>query len=617
MIQKKYYKKIPSFFDMAKNIKYKQLVIAIALTSALLVVIASLSYLISKNHKAISSFFGNKKKSEIALLEEKIKNLQSNENKKAEQITKLLLENTKELAQLNKKYSEDQVRNDKKFKKIDKLQRKKIAGEKTVIAPQKVVADETEEIILSDLSDEKSSLPDQNEDLNISVSTESIKKEFLKFTSFVEKDIESGQSFGDLVSIINDASKFNPEVVKKGFDVKSLRSSIAVAESANYPTVDFSGRAGQEVNWKEAQSESTNKSYRRDEFTVIGKQNLYDGGLADAEINRTKAGFQSGVYQLKQIKQDIALRAAFVYLDLIRYREILDQAGLFVKSTFQSASIAKLRYDRRVSDASEFQQINGRLENSKANFISAFNNYEDSRSRFKAVVGYLPTFEFSTKEINVDFISQTMIPESINNMVDVSIAKHPTMLAATQDIAEAKYQYERTAAESAPIVDLELTGTRTDNEYYGSSGTSDRRFGNAMLTLKYNIFDGGRIKSKKSEMFQLVNSAEALYEQKKREVEDSARLAWRSYVSLLKQLIPLQKELEAAKVTDAVFDKQFSVGRAELVDVADKKEMLFETFINNISTKYDFVYSGFRVLHACGDILEIADSLKPKEEICK
>ena len=290
---------------------------------------------------------------------------------------------------------------------------------------------------------------------------------------------------------------------------------------------------------------------------------------------------------------------------------------MFVKSTFQSASIAKLRYDRRVSDASEFQQINGRLENSKANFISAFNNYEDSRSRFKAVVGYLPSFDFSTKEINLDLIDQAMIPESINNMVDVSIVKHPTMLSATQDIAEAKYQYERTAAESSPIVDLELTGTRTDNEYYGGSGTSDRRYGNAMLTLKYNIFDGGRVKSKKSEMFQLVKSAEALYEQKKREVEDSSRLAWRSYVSLLRQLIPLQKELESAKITDAVYVKQFSVGRTELIDVADKKEILFETAIINISTKYDFLYSGFRVLHACGDILEIADSQKPKEEICK
>jgi adhesin transport system outer membrane protein len=138
-----------------------------------------------------------------------------------------------------------------------------------------------------------------------------------------------------------------------------------------------------------------------------------------------------------------------------------------------------------------------------------------------------------------------------------------------------------------------------------------------MLTLKYNIFDGGRIKSKKSEMFQLVKSAEALYEQKKREVEDSARLAWRSYVSLLKQLIPLEKELEAAKVTDAVYDRQFSVGRTELVDVANKKETLFETSINKISTTYDFLYSGFRVLHACGDILEIADNQKQKEEICK
>jgi len=602
---------------MIKNIKHKQLLIAVALTSALLVIIASLSYLISKNHEAISRFFGNQKKDEIALLEEKIKNLQRNENMKVEHVIRLLEENSEELALLNKKYAEDQARNDKKFKEIDKLQRKKIAAKKTVTVPQKVVPEETEEMILSDLSDDKSSLLDQNEDLNISVSAESIEKEFLKFTSFVEKDIESGQSLGDLVSVINDASQFNPEVVKKGFDVESLRSSISVAESANYPTVDFSGRAGQEYNWKEAQSENTNKSYRRDEFSVVGKQNLYDGGLADAEINRTKASFQSGVYQLKQIKQDIALRAAFVYLDLIRYREILDQAGLYVKSTFQSALIAKLRYDRRVSDASEFQQINGRLENSKANFISAFNNYEDSRSRFKAVVGYLPSFELSAKEINVDFISQTMIPESISNMVDVSIAKHPTMLAATQDIAEAKYQYEKTSAESSPVVDLELTGTRTDNEYYGGSGTSDRRFGNAMLTLKYNIFDGGRIKSKKNEMFQLVKSAEALYDQKKREVEDSSRLAWRSYVSLLKQIIPLQKELEAAKVTEAVYDRQFSIGRAELIDVADKKEILFEANLNNISTKYDFLYSGFRVLHACGDILEIADSQIPQEQICK
>ena len=58
---------------MIKNIKHKQLLIAVALTSALLVIIASLSYLISKNHEAISRFFGNQKKDEIALLEEKIK----------------------------------------------------------------------------------------------------------------------------------------------------------------------------------------------------------------------------------------------------------------------------------------------------------------------------------------------------------------------------------------------------------------------------------------------------------------------------------------------------------------------------------------------------------------
>ncbi|MBT3546734.1 MAG: hypothetical protein HN487_03465, partial [Flavobacterium sp.] len=96
---------------MIKNIKHKQLLIAVALTTALLVIIASMSYLIAKNHEAISSFFGKQKKDEIALLEEKIKSLQSDENKAAALTIRLLEENSKELALLNKKYAEDQARN--------------------------------------------------------------------------------------------------------------------------------------------------------------------------------------------------------------------------------------------------------------------------------------------------------------------------------------------------------------------------------------------------------------------------------------------------------------------------------------------------------------------------
>ena len=161
---------------MIKNIKHKQLLIAVALTAGLLVIIASLSFLISKNHEAISIFFGKQKKDEISLLEEKIKNLQSIENEKAERVVRLLEENSKELAMLNKKYAEDQAKNDKKFKEIDKLQRKKIASKTTVTAPQKVITDEAEEIILSDQSDDNVSLPDQIEDLNLSVNAESIEK---------------------------------------------------------------------------------------------------------------------------------------------------------------------------------------------------------------------------------------------------------------------------------------------------------------------------------------------------------------------------------------------------------------------------------------------------------
>ena len=598
--------------------KIKSCLLAVALTVGLLSLIASFSYLIVTNQEFINNFFGKDKENKLEVLNEKIKDVQSSEENNSNQLKKTIDEISEQLALMNKKYAVDQAALANKIKKINFVQQKELIDKQKVNRISKNFNIDDNEIKIPESGVTLEDSINKNIDLVTSVNDESVNKEFLKFTSSIQNNNQSevGQPLGTIYSIITSATNYNPEVLKKGFDVESLRSSISVAESDKYPTVDFSGRAGQEYNWKENAS-GEKKSYMRDEFSLIAKQNLYDGGQTTAEINRVKADFQSNVYQLKQVRQDIALRAAFVYFDLIRYKEMLDQATVFIKSNFRTSKVASLRYDRRVSDASEFQAIKGRLENSKANFISAFNNFEDSRSRFKSIVGYLPSFDFPTKKINLEFINQKMIPESIQKMVDVSVLRHPTMLAAAQDIEEAKQEYRRTEAEGSPSVDFELSGIRTDNEYYGGNGTSDRRYGTAMLTLNYNIFDGGRIKSKKSEKFQQVKATEALYEQRKREVEDSARLAWRSYVSLIRQLDPLKKELDAAKLTDAVFDRQFSIGRSKLIETAEKKELVFEAQVNGINAEFDFLYSGFRVLHACGDILKLLEKENSEQNICK
>lgn len=597
--------------------KIKSCLLAVAITSGLVILIASLSYLIVTNQESINNFFGKNKENKLEVLNEKIKDVQSSEENNSNQLKKTIDEISEQLVLMNKKYADDQAALANKLKKINSVQQKKLIDKhKANKISKKFNTDDNEKILESDIT--LAGSIKKNIDFVTSVNDESVNNQFLKFVSSIQNNTEreAGQPLDTLNFIITAATNYNPEVLKKGFDVDSLRSSISVAESGKYPTVDFSGRAGQEYNWKENAS-GEKKSYTRDEFSIIAKQNLYDGGQTTAEINRVKADFQSNVYQLKQVRQDIALRAAFVYFDLIRYKEMLDQATVFVKSNFRSSKVASLRYDRRISDASEFQAIKGRLENSKANFISAFNNFEDSRSRFKSIVGYLPSFDFSTKKINLEFINQKMIPESIQKMVDVSILRHPTMLAAAQDIEEAKQEYRRTEAEGSPSIDLELSGIRTDNEYYGGNGTSDRRYGTAMLTMNYNIFDGGRIKSKKSEKFQQVKATEALYEQRKREVEDSARLAWRAYVSLIRQLDPLKKEVDAAKLTDVVLDKQFSIGRSKLIETVEKKELVFEAQVNRINAEFDFLYSGFRVLHACGDILKLLEKENSEQNICK
>jgi adhesin transport system outer membrane protein len=433
-------------------------------------------------------------------------------------------------------------------------------------------------------------------------SVQKVNEQFDKFSLSIQDEYELGESQGTLQEVIYETSKHSPEVLKKGYDVESLRYAIKGAQSAKYPTIDLSVRGGREENFKRS-ADGTKNSGNRMELSITAIQNLYDGGKKVAEVNRVKASHESNAHQLQQIRQDAALKAAFVYLDVIRFREILDTAISFTKENFRARNIAGSRLAQGASDASEFQNIEGRLENSKANYISALNNFEDSRSRFKAVAGYLPAFYFSPDNFVLNFVEKDMIPSTVNETISLALAKHPTMLAAAADIKEAKYQHKRTRAEVAPEVNFELAGTQNENEYYGGATTSDRQYATAMLTLKYNIFDGGKGKAMSSEMMQLLSSAESLAEQKEREVEDSARLAWRSYALLLKQMKPLENELDAAIVAVGLVDRQFSVGRAKLIDSIDKREIAFEAQVNHISAKYDFLYAGFRVLHATGTLL--------------
>ena len=177
--------------------KIKSCLLAVAITSGLVILIASLSYLIVTNQESINNFFGKNKENKLEVLNEKIKDVQSSEENNSNQLKKTIDEISEQLVLMNKKYADDQAALANKLKKINSVQQKKLIDKhKANKISKKFNTDDNEKILESDIT--LAGSIKKNIDFVTSVNDESVNR--WKFINF-ESRIYPHSSF--LFSILN------------------------------------------------------------------------------------------------------------------------------------------------------------------------------------------------------------------------------------------------------------------------------------------------------------------------------------------------------------------------------------------------------------------------------
>lgn len=396
--------------------------------------------------------------------------------------------------------------------------------------------------------------------------------------------------------------------VKESFHLYQSRQYDQDAAFAGYlPTLD----AGAGIGYEYTNSPGTrdggpraDKTLTRKEAGLSLRQMLFDGFKTPSNVGRTQAEADAQRYALLSDAENIALRVAEVYLDVLRQDEILELSRRNLETHEQIFSDIRRRTDSGVGSSADFTQIQGRVARAYSNMTAAENNLRDAQSRFIALVNQVP------EDLRQPQPDANYMPSTVDDALMQAQENHPTLVSASFDVEAARYQHNDAKSGFYPNISLELD-KNWDDDIDGVRGHHDDF--TAMVRMRYNLFNGGADVARSRSTSALEMQAKDIQMNAHRQVGEGIRLAWAAYESLGRQKDFLRQHVEASYNTVDAYKKQFSLGSRTLLDVLNTENELFEARRSYIQAEYDQLVAEYRLMNATGQLLEALRFTQPEQ----
>lgn len=404
----------------------------------------------------------------------------------------------------------------------------------------------------------------------------------------------SGVKRYSLDEIVLETLTNHPDMLAANNQYLSREQEIRQAKAGYYPTLDVALGVGEE----EIRSPATGDEdvrLTRNEASLQARQSLFEGFATRSEVRRQQARTDSADHNRAATAEDLTLRTAEVYLNLLRQAELLDLARntLYEHQNIHDQMV--LRQRSGVGSRADLDQISARLALAQSNVIVAQNNLMDAKSNFKRVTGF-----FRAEESLIKPQVKGQLPNNVDSAIELAMELHPTLMSANSDIAAADAQHEAAASPFYPRLSIEVD-KRWDEDINGVVGEDEELI--AALRLRYNLFNGGADSARRKQSAYLLEESKDVRNDTLRQVEESLRLSWSSYEGLTEQMKYLKVHVRAAEDTRSSYLKQFNIGKRTLLDLLNTENEVVDAKRSLLSAQYDLIFSQYRILNAMGTLL--------------
>lgn len=381
------------------------------------------------------------------------------------------------------------------------------------------------------------------------------------------------------------------------FRHQNLLSSIAeqdVARGGWRPRVDLDANAGRKNSLSPGQASALD--YENSAATLSLRQTLFDGFATSKDVERLGFSKLASYYDLMSASDQLALESARAYIDVLRYRELVNLARDNYATHADVQAKLESRVKAGVGRRVDLEQAAGRVALAESNWLTEAANLHDVTTRYQRLVGEMPADSLAPAPNLAKHMPQR------ENYVVNTVRANPEFQSAVANIRAYRADLGVRKAANYPTLEFRAS-TGTERNRNGVAG--DYRDSALQLFLNYNLYRGGSDTARAQQYAAKLGAAYDLRDKACQDVRQTALIALNDVTKLQSQLDLLsQHELSTSKAREA-YRQQFDIGQRSLLDLLDTENELFEARRALINAENDLQLARARVLTVQGRMLSV------------
>jgi outer membrane protein len=411
----------------------------------------------------------------------------------------------------------------------------------------------------------------------------------------------------DLLQVYRDAQAYDAVYAAARQNLAAGRERLPQGRALLLPTLSLSANATAARIDTESRDTASSPSFIREPRTtgytltlaqpIFRPQNNLQYRQSEYQVVQAEATFN-------QAGQDLILRVAQAYFDVLAAQDTLELVGAQKAATAEQLAAAKRNFEVGTATITDTHEAQSRYDLISAQEIAALNDVESKRQALRLIAGK----EYrELKSLRPEIKLAPPNPENMEFWVQLAEKQNYVVVAQEAATEVAALEARRQRAAHLPTLDAVATHGQTGQTASSSSSSavgSDVTASTIGLRFELPLYQGGAINSREREAAALSLKSKDDLENARRTAATSTRQNYLIVINGIAAIAALEQALVSSQSSLDSNKLGYEVGVRINIDVLNAQQQLYSTRRDLAVARYNTITNHFRLKAGAGSLGE-------------
>ena len=404
----------------------------------------------------------------------------------------------------------------------------------------------------------------------------------------------------DIAETIKNTVENNLKVKLGLEEINESKELIARAYGNFKPDINLTLTEKQSSTETKTGGSTTTTDKLSDTYSLTVKQNLYNGGRNNLELQKSLLLFDKQLENFNFTLNELILSAIRGYLTVKLYEKSLEVTEKNFEVIKKINDDAKKKYDLGVSTLSDLKNAESSFQDANTNLMIAKGDLKIGKETFEQIVGLEP--------IDLQDLIKFNNNKNKDDIFNTALINNHEINSLKFDIEISKIDLE--IYKKVKLPSLDITGDLSYNDDVSAKGTESTS-GSISAQLSIPIFQKGIENSDIRKFQSKLLQNEFKLNDKINDIDLQASILSNNYQIYQSQLIASNSKIESNSITLNVVKQEYESGIKTFTDLINQEELLLQSYLSSFDINNNLLITYFEILALEGQLINEFNEFLP------